>query len=384
MFTLALERPDDPVTRSLVMAASVALVLEERYGLEVAVKWPNDVLVLGRKICGILADHETGLALPRRRAERPPGELPRRARAARHVDPTRDGASGRRPVPPAWDDESWPELRDALLLDVLERFRASASGGTRCSRRGSGRGASSWRSSCPADRRSRAGYRDRTRRAVDRLGRPGSPFGRRRSILVTESLRMKIRPMYSRPVTLASSLAWIALTGLAYLGNVLNLPLFFNVDFLFGSVFVFIVLHYFGCVPAVVTALVSASHTAILWQHPYAVVILTLEALVVGLLYERKSRNLMFLDTVYWLLLGMPLVVLFYGGVMNIAQQSTVLIVFKQAINGIVNALIASLAITLAQHAFPGLGHSDRSGVRSPSRRRSSSSWSPSSCCRRW
>ncbi len=166
--------------------------------------------------------------------------------------------------------------------------------------------------------------------------------------------------MYSRPVTLASSLAWIALTGLAYLGNVLNLPLFFNVDFLFGSVFVFIVLHYFGCVPAVVTALISASHTAILWQHPYAVVILALEALVVGLLYERKSRNLMFLDTVYWLLLGMPLVVLFYGGVMNIAQQSTVLIVFKQAINGIVNALIASLAITLAQHAFPSLGRSDR------------------------
>ncbi|MFW6313410.1 MAG: ATP-binding protein, partial [Spirochaetota bacterium] len=149
-------------------------------------------------------------------------------------------------------------------------------------------------------------------------------------------------------------------TGLAYLGNVFNLPLFFNVDFLFGSVFVFIVLHYFGRAPAAVTALISASHTAILWQHPYAVVILTLEALIVGLLYERKSRNLMFLDTVYWLLLGMPLVVLFYGGVMDIAQESTVLIVFKQAINGIVNALIASLLITLAQHFFPGLGPSDR------------------------
>ena len=166
--------------------------------------------------------------------------------------------------------------------------------------------------------------------------------------------------MHSRPVTLTSSLAWITLTALAYLGNVLNLPLFFNVDFLFGSVFVFIVLHYFGCVPAALTALISASHTAILWQHPYAVVILTLEALIVGLLYERKSRNLMFLDTVYWLFLGMPLVVLFYGGVMDVAQQSTVLIVFKQAINGIVNALIASLLITLSQHLYPALGHSDR------------------------
>jgi signal transduction histidine kinase/DNA-binding NarL/FixJ family response regulator len=166
-----------------------------------------------------------------------------------------------------------------------------------------------------------------------------------------------------RPVTAASSAIWIGLTALAYLGNVANLPLFFNVDFLFGTVVVFVILHYFGWAPAVVSAIIASAHTAVLWEHPYAVVIMTLEMVLVGVFYRRRSGNLMLLTTIYWILIGMPLVVLFYGGVMGVAQQSTVLIVFKQAINGIVNALIASLAISLIQHFFPGL---DRAASRSP------------------
>ncbi|MFW5815074.1 MAG: hypothetical protein ACOCWX_06455, partial [Spirochaetota bacterium] len=144
----------------------------------------------------------------------------------------------------------------------------------------------------------------------------------------------------NRPVTLRSSIVWIALTALAYAGNAANLPLFFNVDFLFGTVVVFVILHYFGWAPATVSAVIAASHTAILWQHPYAVIIMALEMLMVGVFYRRRSRNLMLLTTLYWILIGMPLVVLFYGGLMDVAQQSTVLIVFKQAINGIVNALV--------------------------------------------
>lgn len=166
-----------------------------------------------------------------------------------------------------------------------------------------------------------------------------------------------------RPVTFTSSIVWVGLTALAYLGNVANLPLFFNVDFLFGTVVVFVILHYFGWAPAVVSAIIASAHTAVLWQHPYAVVIMTLELVLVGVFYRRKSHNLMLLTTVYWVIVGMPLVVLFYGGVMGVAEQSTVLIVFKQAINGIVNALVASLVISLAQHFFPQL---DRRANRAP------------------
>ena len=165
--------------------------------------------------------------------------------------------------------------------------------------------------------------------------------------------------MTKRITSPAAALGWVALTAAGYLGNALHLPLFFNVDFLFGSIFVFIILHYYGWGPATVSALIASSHTAVIWQHPYAVIIMSLEVFAVGYFYRRHSRNLMFLDTVYWIVLGMPLVVLLYGGVMGIAEQSTFLIVFKQAINGIVNALAAALAIALVQHLFPRLAPRD-------------------------
>ena len=53
-------------------------------------------------------------------------------------------------------------------------------------------------------------------------------------------------------VTVRSSLVWLGLTAVGYLANAVPVPLFFNVDFLFGSVFALIVLHYFGWGPATV------------------------------------------------------------------------------------------------------------------------------------
>ncbi|MEM3696728.1 MAG: biotin--[acetyl-CoA-carboxylase] ligase [Candidatus Bathyarchaeia archaeon] len=42
-----------------VAGLAVAEVLHEKYGLHVETKWPNDVLVGGRKICGILSEMKT-------------------------------------------------------------------------------------------------------------------------------------------------------------------------------------------------------------------------------------------------------------------------------------------------------------------------------------
>jgi BirA family biotin operon repressor/biotin-[acetyl-CoA-carboxylase] ligase len=43
---------------NLIASVSVATVLNDRFGLRARVKWPNDVLVDGRKICGILSEME--------------------------------------------------------------------------------------------------------------------------------------------------------------------------------------------------------------------------------------------------------------------------------------------------------------------------------------
>jgi len=53
-------RPDLPwqhISRvSLLAAVAVAETLEEELGLPAGIKWPNDVLINGRKICGILSE----------------------------------------------------------------------------------------------------------------------------------------------------------------------------------------------------------------------------------------------------------------------------------------------------------------------------------------
>ena len=159
------------------------------------------------------------------------------------------------------------------------------------------------------------------------------------------------------PFTLPNAFLWVGLTALAYAGNAANLSLFFNVDFLFGTIPVFIVLHFFGWAPATVSALIAGSHTAVLWRHPYALIILTAEIVLVGLFYRRRSDNLILLDTVYWLLVGMPLVVLFYRGLMGLTPTNSFLIVFKQALNGIFNSLVASIIITLVEQVTPRLRH---------------------------
>ena len=48
--------PRDAPKLTLLTAVSVATVLNERYEIEACIKWPNDVVVKGRKICGALTE----------------------------------------------------------------------------------------------------------------------------------------------------------------------------------------------------------------------------------------------------------------------------------------------------------------------------------------
>ncbi|MBI2860425.1 MAG: biotin--[acetyl-CoA-carboxylase] ligase [Chloroflexi bacterium] len=53
-------RPDVSLLPGLVMAGAVAVArsIEATTGLKVDIKWPNDILVSGRKVCGILTEIE--------------------------------------------------------------------------------------------------------------------------------------------------------------------------------------------------------------------------------------------------------------------------------------------------------------------------------------
>jgi signal transduction histidine kinase/CheY-like chemotaxis protein/HPt (histidine-containing phosphotransfer) domain-containing protein len=63
-------------------------------------------------------------------------------------------------------------------------------------------------------------------------------------------------------------------------------------------------------------------------------------------------------DTVYWLILGMPLVFFFYRIVMGMGLSATAVIMLKQSVNGIFNALVAVLCMSLVEHLFPKINPS--------------------------
>lgn len=138
-------------------------------------------------------------------------------------------------------------------------------------------------------------------------------------------------------------LLFIALIAAGLAGNYLKYPIFLNIDFLFGSIFALLAMQFFGLGRGILAATIIASYTYITWNHPYAIIIMAAEVMVVGWLFERRKMGLVLADTLYWLIIGMPLVYLFYHGVMHVPMSSTNITMTKQAINGIANALIARL-----------------------------------------
>ncbi len=154
------------------------------------------------------------------------------------------------------------------------------------------------------------------------------------------------------------------LLGLLAAGFVLNcLPvaLLPSLEFLFGSIAVLVVVHLFGAAWGTLAGVVAGLYTVHLWGHPYGLMLLAAEALFIGLL-RGKSRNMLLLDGIFWLLIGMPLAWLFYSRFLHAPPSTVRLIMLKDAVNGIFNALAASLLVMyqpLGREALPILSGID-------------------------
>lgn len=144
---------------------------------------------------------------------------------------------------------------------------------------------------------------------------------------------------YSIPLLIA-----LILCGLA--GNYFKFSIFLNIEFLFGSIFAMLALQFLGLGRCIFAGAMIAGYTYFLWNHPYAIIILTAEAGVVGWLINHRKMGLVQADTLYWFLLGMPLVYLFYHVVMQTPFSNTYISMTTLAVNGIANALIARLIFT--------------------------------------
>lgn len=139
-------------------------------------------------------------------------------------------------------------------------------------------------------------------------------------------------------------LAVLIFAGLA--GNIFALRLFAGFNYLFGSIAVLMTVGIYGLRWGVLAALIASSWTLHLFGHPYAMIWLTGEALFVGLLLERgRSRNIILCTTVYWPLIGAPLLLFFFLVVMGVPLTGTIAATLMYWIIGITNSLVASLLL---------------------------------------
>ncbi len=160
------------------------------------------------------------------------------------------------------------------------------------------------------------------------------------------------------------SLSIIILICLGYLGNYYRLPLFFGVDFLFGSIAILIGTYIYGTLVGGLIAIAAGTYTYLFWFHPYAAIILFLEALWVGIALNqikarqvksrqtnqddsqsKTSHSMVYLVLIYWLVIGAPLCFVSYYFGLKFTVNSTILIVLKQAVNEIFNALVVHLLV---------------------------------------
>ncbi|MBP0018515.1 MAG: response regulator [Cyanobacteria bacterium SBLK] len=145
------------------------------------------------------------------------------------------------------------------------------------------------------------------------------------------------------PLTRKEALILFLLTLLGGLGNYFNFSLLFGVDFLFGGIFVWLTMFLYGAGWGVLVAIVINTYTIALWGHPYALISFVLEVAIAGAMWQRSQRNLVALDLLFWVFVGCPLAWLFYSQFLQLPSIPVWLIIFKQPINGILNAFIANL-----------------------------------------
>lgn len=130
----------------------------------------------------------------------------------------------------------------------------------------------------------------------------------------------------------------IALGFIAYLLNCVDLHVGWGLYLLFGSSLIYAFVRVLGGTAIAIAGSIASLRTVVLWNHPWAWAIWTLEAAFVARYSRRMSP--VFAAVIYWFAIGTPLLALSYGVFMKMDTLSLLLTITKQATNGILNVVI--------------------------------------------
>jgi PAS domain S-box-containing protein len=154
------------------------------------------------------------------------------------------------------------------------------------------------------------------------------------------------RPSLVRKGVLAATLT---VAGVA--GNYFHIPLFLGLDAIFGSIAVLLAIVWLGARAGLIVAAAAGAYTFLLWGHPFGLLILLAEAAFVGWHRDRfRGRGLhapplLISVALFWLLAGVPAVLLATRVGIGMDWPQAMLITLKEPLNGILNAAVAEIAL---------------------------------------
>ncbi len=140
-----------------------------------------------------------------------------------------------------------------------------------------------------------------------------------------------------------SLLAGLSLGILGLSANCFPVELFLNVDFSLGSFFTILALLRYGGGAALLAGIIATSAAWYQWQAPWAMAFTFAEILFVTWRLRRNSRNIIISDTIYWFGLCAPLSWLLYHNVLDFQTVPVQLLILKQGVNGVLNAVMANI-----------------------------------------
>ncbi len=128
-------------------------------------------------------------------------------------------------------------------------------------------------------------------------------------------------------------------------GNLFDIPLFLGLGFQLGSIPILIILYTYGLKYGVIAAIISNIYKVILLGHPFRLAVYVLETIFIGLFLKRKKRNIILIDCLYWVGLGIPFIYISHTSILNMTITEAVFNMLRYSVNGIFNAFCASLII---------------------------------------
>lgn len=133
---------------------------------------------------------------------------------------------------------------------------------------------------------------------------------------------------------------------LSLIASIYKLPFSYGVSFSFGSLFVIIILRYYGILIASFLSIAINILDLCFFNANVYVIFFVFEIMFLGMFWRNKKRNLFLMDALYWIFIGAPASALVFSISTKSLGIESYLIITNNCINSFINVLIADLAIT--------------------------------------